>query len=280
MDETQRCSQQEEIRQGDILSIECDEPSLDFPRLGVVINADCDLAHKKIDGTIAFLPLYSFADYLTRFWIPSFVTSRKNELATEIARFCKLDSTSQDDLLRWLVKAEPDTVSEKLQTTLALKPKTYEDVSLRMRKLHRCLQPGAKSLATLAEFARDEKDEQTAKRYLKEQIEKAKKNLGDGHFFISDVKGEEDIGFIVRMRRIYTLDASCCFTGVAQQRAQTKLGSVSAARICRLTPLYQFKVAQLFAHQFSRIGLPDETTALGDIAIDDMATKLMALKKS
>ncbi|WP_146034924.1 hypothetical protein, partial [Burkholderia pseudomallei] len=177
MDETQRCSQQEEIRQGDILSIECDEPSLDFPRLGVVINADCDLAHKKIDGTIAFLPLYSFADYLTRFWIPSFVTSRKNELATEIARFCKLDSTSQDDLLRWLVTAEPDTVSEKLQTTLALKPKTYEDVSLRMRKLHRCLQPGAKSLATLAEFARDEKDEQTAKRYLKEQIEKAKKNL-------------------------------------------------------------------------------------------------------
>jgi len=43
--------------------------------------------------------------------------------------------------------------------------------------------------------------------------------------------------------------------------------NIFAIRIAKLTNLYRFKVAQLFAYQFSRIGLPDEITALNEVAV-------------
>ena len=116
--------------------------------------------------------------------------------------------------------------------------------------------------------------EKDPKSHANKQLKAAKKAMGDGHFFISDLSGHEEIGFVIRMLRICTLDADCCFRSVAAQKSSSNGTKTTAVRIARLTDLYQFKIAQMFAHQYSRIGLPDEITALDDLAIDDIAAQI------
>ena len=60
----------------------------------------------------------------------------------------------------------------------------------------------------------------------------------------------------------------------ASQRVQGESDEPTAVRIARFTPLYRFKILQLFAHQYSRVGLPDEINDLGDLAIDDVISQL------
>jgi hypothetical protein len=95
--------------------------------------------------------------------------------------------------------------------------------------------------------------------------------MGDDHFFLSEIVGEKKIGFVIRMRRIYTIEADRCFTSEAELRAKSSGSGTAAGRKARLTPLYQFKVAQMFASQYSRIGLPNEITQLSQLVIDDLA---------
>ena len=56
----------------------------DGPTLGVVINADCDLENGKLDGVMAYLPMYPFKEYLTRFWAPGHVTDVMSTATTKI----------------------------------------------------------------------------------------------------------------------------------------------------------------------------------------------------
>ncbi|RUX78136.1 hypothetical protein EOA25_38970 [Mesorhizobium sp. M2A.F.Ca.ET.040.01.1.1] len=94
--------------------------------------------------------------------------------------------------------------------------------------------------------------------------------MGDGHFFISEIIDDTNVGFVVRMRRIYTLPEVDYFVSTSVQRSRSDGARPTAVRAGRLTGLYRFKLLQLFAQQYSRIGLPDEVTALGALAIDDL----------
>ena len=40
--------------------------------------------------------------------------------------------------------------------------------------------------------------------YTRKQIDRAYRDMGDGHFFINEIIGNDGIGFVIRMRRIYT----------------------------------------------------------------------------
>src|SRR5690606_4470775 len=106
--------------------------------------------------------------------------------------------------------------------------------------------------------------------YAKTHITAAKKTMGDGHFFISELIDDTNVGFVVRMRRIYTLPEVDYFVSTSEQRSQSEGDRPTAVRVGRLTGLYRFKLLQLFAQQYSRIGLPDDVTALGSLAIDDL----------
>ena len=271
MKETEQVELGRELRQGDILRIEDDRMRTALPALGVIINADCDLAHNKIDGVVAYLPIYSFRDYIALFWAPVFIAAKKKSLLEVVQKAASLNEGETEDLLRWLISSEPRTIATKLGATLGMKPKMVDELGELLEKLRGCIDPHADPFDTLCRFCRQERDPTS---YAEKQLIAAKKDMTDGHFFISEIVGESDIGFVIRMRRIYTIDAKCCFTSVAGQRASSSGVGHTAVRVARLTPLYQFKMAQLFAHQFSRIGLPDEVSALSQLAIADMASQL------
>ena len=82
------------------------------------------------------------------------------------------------------------------------------------------------------------------------------------------------VGWNVLLGRQKNSQVKSLVTSTSSQRANSDGKSTTAVRFARLTPLYQFKVAQLFAQQFSRIGLPDDITALADVAVEVLVSKL------
>lgn len=273
MQETQRSETAGKFRQGDILRFEGLESSRTYSR-GIVINADCDLENDKLDGVIAYLPLYSFEEYLEHFWLHNFVLQFENNLLSSILNLCQLDRTDNNntkELLIWLDQSGPSEVSDKLVAQKRLKPRDEAVLREKLLQLAHCRSPRAKSLKEFHVFCSWDK-EPTG--YALKQLNSAKTAMGDDHFFLSEVVGEKELGFVVRMRRIYTIDAQKCFTLASEQRARTDGQGMSAVRIAKLTDLFQFKVAQMFALQYSRIGLPNEFLSLNGLALDAIAHDL------
>jgi hypothetical protein len=99
--ETERAHPQDELGQGDIIALEYPEGKTG-PELGVVINADCDLANGKTDGTIAYLPIFSFRQYLDLFWAPGHLTTTVAESEHRIVEITKAGSSGADDLAQLL----------------------------------------------------------------------------------------------------------------------------------------------------------------------------------
>jgi hypothetical protein len=271
MNESQLCEPTQKLHQGDIIRI-YNVDKLRHPTLGVIINADCDLENEKLDGVIAYLPIFEFEEYLTKFWLSAYVSQRREASLANIARICNLGSQERLDLVDWLSNDSLQAVIVKTKLTtdaLKLNKKDTADVNVELTTLHKCLTVGYDRLEILTYFCELKKPKHidTAKNMVSE----AKKNMGDDHFFLSEIVGENKIGFVIRMRRIYTIEADRCFTSEAELRAKLTGSGTAAGRKARLTPLYQFKVAQMFASQYSRIGLPNEITQLSQLVIDDLA---------
>ncbi|MBR0984578.1 hypothetical protein [Bradyrhizobium liaoningense] len=232
------------------------------PAYGLIINADCDLVHCKIDGVVSYLPVYSFSYFFERFWIPNYVKSRRLEILASIRQVCGLQEDKHNSLVSWIREDEAKSIAERLSKTYKIKASTFlgkiEELQLIERSdffdcalLERLIKvQGLEWTDTVQKLAR-----------------RALKNIGEGHFFINEIAGLQEIGFVVRMTRIYGIDADDVFSSRPQLVIAGDQVRVRAVRIAKLTNVYRFKIAQLFAYQFSRIGLPDEITELNEVAV-------------
>lgn len=268
--ETERVLPVESLAQGDIIRIEHIGPSRE-PALGVVINADCDLANGKLDGAIAYLPMYPFKDYIARFWAPGHVAEVRSSATSKIIETIGDEGTAAESLHAWVKTDGAEAVGATLAKSPKLKKGQLASITHEVRRLAIALDDGDDPLFRFLSLCRAEKDAQA---YARRHLGAARKAMGEGHFLISDLVEHPDIGFVIRMRRIYTIAEERCFRSTAEQLARSGGSETTAVRICRLTELYRFKVAQLFAQQFSRIGLPDDITALGSLAIDDIVAQV------
>jgi hypothetical protein len=269
--ETEKVGAQDQHRQGDIFLIEYPNGAAAGPSLGLVINADCDLANKKTDGVIAYLPIYSFREYLDGFWARTYLNDVAHVAAQKVLEIVQADDAEAEELQEWLLSTSAETVMAKITKLEHVKKSHHAQLEDHLRRMRTCADQDRSPLERFGALCQLEKNPALA---VKKQIVAAKKAMGDGHFFISDLVGHAEVGFVIRMRRIYTIPEAFYFTSVASQRSLSDGRSITAARFARLTPLYQFKVAQLFAQQYSRIGLPDEITALSDVAIEVLASHI------
>ncbi|MEQ1497251.1 MAG: hypothetical protein ABL914_01200 [Novosphingobium sp.] len=271
--ETELVTQQDPLSQGDIIRIEWPGHMVG-PELGVVINADCDIAHCKTDGVIAFLPLYHFREYLSEFWVANHIQEVIDSATRTVLRLANDEDPAA--LHAWLSTDAPEAVGQKISEHRSLK---NGDSTALMRELNRlavCLDGNKEHIQAFKEICLLESD---SEKYARTHITAAKKAMGDGHFFISELAGNQSVGFVIRMRRIYSIQEECVFLSNSDQKSKS-IGEIeSAFRIARLTPLYRFKLLQLFAHQFSRIGLSDETMALSSLAIDDLVMQFSGDRK-
>jgi hypothetical protein len=268
--ETDPAPLDEEFKQGDILHFFDRHHGSGHPTWGVIINADCDLAHCKIDGVVSYLPIYTFEDYFIRFWIPTYLDNRRADVAQQLCAVCDLPPDKSEELVQWLREEEFSSVLGKCLNQFHLRkgqvePKLKElsiitsasdldvDVLLRVLAVHG--QPVGPQLEKLARTAL--------------------RGLGDGQFFLNEIHGLPELGYVVRMRRIYAISAEHVFRSFREFSISNPGETNCGVRIARLSSLYRFKVAQIFAHQFSRIGLPDEITILNTFAAEAAISSLV-----
>jgi hypothetical protein len=263
MQETESVSPAEPFSQGDVVRIVDADGNRADPPYGIIINADCDLAHCKIDGVVAYVPVFPFLAYFEKFWIPKFADTRRKELADAIANHCDLNLDQYEALFGWLKEEPWETVTSKICSTYSVK---FPDLQNKIRELWLIINATKfdwELLDTLVGFQKGNKEE-----FLARQAKRALKSLGEGHFFLNEISGLPNVGFVARMRRIYSLDSESVFSSQAAFLCRSQTSGLFGIRIAKLTSLYRFKVAQLFALQFSRIGLPDEITSLNEIAVE------------
>lgn len=264
MEETELPQHDSKFRQGDIIRLYGEKNS----KYGVIINADCDLANNKTDGYIAYVPIYSFSDFIERFWSGDQLQTIKKQCENDLMRFFKTRAEI-DDLSSWLGQDSVNNVMEKLASHLDLKPKEIADLDKLTRKLHACMQ-GA-TLKCLTDVYSLEKNPE---KYTSTQLSSLKSNLGEGHLMISSIVGVEELGFVMRMKRVLSICQELCFRTSAEHLIKSSEDTVSAVRIARLASTYKYKAAQVFAQNFTRIGLSDEVSRLNDLAILDIVENL------
>ncbi|OUJ02146.1 hypothetical protein [Acetobacter cibinongensis] len=262
--ETEKISSQVPKAQGDIIQLEWPD-SYDGPVFGIVINADCDLEHRKNDNVIAFIPIYSFHDYLSKFWASGHI----DEVLKKATDFILSITGDQDQeaLYLWLQSSSLDVVTSSLLTSLKLKKKEIERFKDELRKISICRDENYRPIDRFKQLCAIAPN---PKKYAQVYILAAKKAMGEGHFFISDFLDQNNIGYVVRMRRIYILQEQDYFLSISDQKAHSQGNRLTGVRVGRLTALHRFKIIQLFAQQYSRVGLPDELTELEDLALEDI----------
>lgn len=271
--ETRRIFDDRDLGQGDILALDGFGDAPSSPAYGIVINADCDLAHGKTDGVIAILPVYTFERYLEAFWIPSHLATELEKSVQSALKMCGLSEAEGEALVLWLKEVDHISAAGALITTHGVPVNKHKELHALCQTITMLLsQTGFRGFQ---QYCRTQKD---PKGYARKQLDAAKKSMGDGHFFLSEIAGQAGIGFVVRMRRIISLEAERCFKTLPSLRSNTSGTSKTAARVARLSPAYQYRIAQLFAYQYSRIGLPDETTALSYLAIDDLVSRIAEMQ--
>lgn len=269
MSETLRSDELGAIRQGDILALEGFGGLLTAPQFGVVINADCDLAWGRTDGVIAILPVYTFQAYLEAFWLPEHLEMEAKRSVRSALALCGRPEDEDADLLRWLEASAHSEVAAALIETCVVPVRKQPEIHAWCRRASIVLsQRGMSAFQQICNLERDPHS------YAKKHLEAAKRAIGDGHFFISEIAGQSGIGYVVRMRRILSLPADSCFESHAKMLARTGAGGQLGGRVARLTATYQYRVAQMFAYQYSRIGLSDETTSLSSLAVEDIIAGL------
>lgn len=274
------------FRQGDIIKIESSsgnaDTHIDYYKYGVIINADCDLAHKKNDGAVAFLPIFNTREYFSSEWLPLYLISEfNNKISTLLDLILnKTDPahTKNDEikthLINWINSDEAeDNISTKIKSSFKVnKKKNAEQVDniIKILKLLTSKNHGPEDKYKNYCIIADKNDKQ-----ITSDIDQFKKSLGDGHFFINELPTEKDIGFIVKLRLIQTIKESHCYHSHSHMMSRPSTSTMSAFRVGRLSETYRFKIAQSFAFHFSRIGLPDDITALNSICFDDLKSNYL-----
>lgn len=262
--ETEKVAHGDVLSQGDIVQIEWPEGETG-PTLGVIINADCDLAHDKTDGVVALAPIYSFEEYLADFWAPGHVRDVAISAAQAVLKLA--GDTDEEALRAWLCVSDVEVVANSLTEYRRLKPAQIAKLKLELHRLAVCLD---ETQTPISKFKALCGAAENPAGYARSQLTAAKKAMGEGHFFVSDLVGHPALGFVVRLRRVYVLPVEDVFTSTSLQRSRSDGERATAVRIARFTSLYRFRVLQLFAQQYSRVGLPDELSALSALAVDDL----------
>lgn len=262
--ETERTAPAEPLSQGDIFRLEWPEGQLG-PKLGVIVNADCDLAHGKTDGVYALAPIYSFADYLADFWAPGHVASAASTASK--AALALIGDSDAEALVAWLRTSGVEAVTVALSSEKKLKAGQVQTLRQELQKLFDCADEASSPMTRFKALCASQPN---PTKYARTQLNAAKTGMGEGHFFISDLVDHASLGFVVRLRRVYVLAAEDVFTATSDQRSRSDGHRPTAVRVARFTPLYRFRVLQLFAQQYSRVGLPDELSALSELAVEDL----------
>jgi hypothetical protein len=236
---------------------------------GVVVTADCDIAHQKNAGVLSYVPLLTVTDYLAAFFLPkqaAKLLTRIDERLVALVR--RLQSANlpaftsplrADVIVNWLDEVGSDALAEEIRASVTDREHLGKIAHTRTL-LVRSLRSGdtrayAGSLCAAREFLQRGSPDDIHKA-LSNEVHNHLKDLPGDALFIRALTKEHSSGFVAYLRFIRELSQS----SVAIRPADLASGA-EARRIGRLKSPYLYRLTQMLGSVFSSIGLPDEYEA-------------------
>ena len=254
------------LAQGDILR-RSNSGQQSGPTYAFVLSADCDIRQNKIEGMVSILPIYSFKDYICKFWAQCQLISIRESLLTSFQNITGISRAERQELAEWISQEE---ISEECLLAAAGTPckkvKQASEIANRLIKAHRKLDP----LTVIAALSALETNPVN---HLSRQLDGATKSIGESGYLINEIATCAELGFVIRLPRIESIKFDECFTCES-----TFLGGGApdsgAYRIARFTDTFKSKIMQTFCHQIGRIGLDDVFKEMNVIVIEELAESL------
>jgi hypothetical protein len=270
------------LRQGDIVAAQPRTAAWENPwtRFGVIITADCDIAHRKSGPELVYVPIISHLAYISDVWLPSSAADlaqrgrdaldkRLRDLDSRleyrhVAGWAKLGGTEEigRQLQAKLISPRADidaTIESEIITiwnaisaleSLSGRPATTQVANVR-KLLETYVTKGASFSTNLVSEKSMRALIDSALQSLQDRLDTAliRELIGlDG-----DMTDPSAFGYIVPLRRFSLLGIDCIETGRAQWYGRDD----KYLRICKLRPAYRFDLVQKFANLFMRVGLED-----------------------
>lgn len=250
------------LRQGDIFewNQETEDP---WRRFGIVVTADCDIAHNKHRGRLSYVPILLISDYLRLFYLPGVLSQATDVLSQSLA---KLIVTSQETYrpdfpqplskeraLEWARSEDPEDIANELRIEddrtlriLMTKATGYREATVAME--HQGLDEQMTALQQLRVIAGSTPEQ--AEGSIRQAVFNVVDGLPGDCFFLRSLSSRLEEGCVVYLRLLREIGDD----EIAIRSPQ--LQTASARRISRLQSPFLYRLTQQLAEVFSAIGLP------------------------
>lgn len=231
--------------------------------MGVIITADCDLAHQKHRGVLNFVPLLRTLDYLAIGWLHQHMIDGQAQLADEICRLVRLaheavvgkgnGRLTDERLKEWVLEQDPVDIA----AAVAMPPGDVRDRFLRLAE-------GMQAIAQADQYAYSDqlrnlkiisglgfgKKLATISQQVNDYVQKLP---GDAFFLNGGANLNEPGGYVCYLRLVQTVsDADVSLTNSALIDGAVR----TYRRIGRLRSPFVYALTQRLGDVFSSIGLP------------------------
>lgn len=254
------------IRQGDVIQwLNAEEDP--WRALGVIVTADCDIAHEKHRGILSYVPLLAVIDYLGLMWLPnrldrickpyreSIISIVRRNQADNLPSFTK--PISESEVLRWIATDRPDEIANTLQIPHGKDRDQFNQNANDFLRARNVLEAGSSEamLEVLLNLRMKQvRKPENAVASTRIEVRDHLRSLPGDAFFIGSLGNHHQRGYIAYLRVLREVQEA----EIAIKQPDLSKPTVRAKRISRLKSPYVYQMTKQLADVFSAIGLPVE----------------------
>jgi hypothetical protein len=255
----------QQLHQGDVIAARRDATD-PFARVGIVITADCDIAHSKHGGILSYVPVITLAEYVESFYLPQQLDRRAEKLFVKLADGIHKSRTVASDgdqhriddtrLREWLVQKDSSAIMDRLgiaggQSADRLTAEIDAFAQLCTAR-SKPLQAQIRAMAVHRKLGQPKKTLDECEAEVRRELSNGL-SLPSDTIFLSTVGPGYDEGYVAYLRLVREVDEDEIVVSVSRAFSQAYWH-----RIASLRPTYAFHLTQQLASVFSSIGLPEE----------------------
>lgn len=266
MHEYESLEDQDIVGQGDVIEWVGADRRRPWQCFGVVVTADCDLAHEKHGGVISYVPAMLAEDFIWTRWRNDRFNLKFDELlnkaGTRIGRWRGKNGQSEVPLSpgavrKWLERASPDVMLDEIGVTNKGERADFANIlnpAKRLSEILACEEPDLERLEACYVIVNSKASENRA--LFVRDIQTDWSSLPGDLFHLPAMPGTEKVtgeGLFLHLRHIRQISADL----VSARPDDFRTGIAKARRVARVSAPYRYAITQALARVFSDIGLPD-----------------------
>lgn len=260
------------LRQGDVLELLTSQEGDDWSaHYGVLVTADCDLAHGKSGGVVTYVPAVPVEVYAQAFIIPAEVerhADRADRVLIETLERHEL-SISRARILEMLALGES---SDAIVTLAGLEDRSALDTCRAISRIAACnrartvlatkpvFEEALQALVQLRVAVNELEptpSKKPALQLIRSELSSRLNSLRSDALFLSRLSSTHLHGYVAYVRLMREMPINLIALSPAQERLDPTT-RFRARRIARLRLLYVHKLLQQMAAVFTDIGLPPD----------------------